>query len=287
MNNFQLRRMIERDLPAADRLREMAGWNQTLDDWRLLLGLEPEGCFVAIQGGEVIGTVTTTTYDRTLAWIGMMLVHPDHRRGGIGTGLMGMALEYLRNEGVTCVRLDATPTGHRLYEKLGFISEWTLTRHERPASGTIASGEPLGGSVRDLSGKDWPAVAALDVAGFGVSRTRLLSILARNCRRAVVLEVDERVSNWAMIRPGARADYLGPIVGNAGCSVAPLVAVLLQSAKDRPVIWDVPDDNETAVALARACGFGPVRPLTRMRLGPNTVIADPRRQFAIADPALG
>src|SRR2546427_6414093 len=106
MNYVQVRRMTESDLSAADRLREIAGWNQTLDDWRLLFALEPEGCFVAVRDGEVIGTVTTTMYGQTLAWIGMMLVHPDHRRCGVGTGLMRGALEHLQASGVRSVRLD-------------------------------------------------------------------------------------------------------------------------------------------------------------------------------------
>src|SRR6266508_4054897 len=111
MHDVSVRRMTESDLPAADRLRAFAGWNQTPADWRLLLALEPGGCFVALRAGEMIGTVTTMTYGRALAWIGMMLVHPDHRRRGIGSSLMRQALEYLYALGVPCVRLDATPAG--------------------------------------------------------------------------------------------------------------------------------------------------------------------------------
>jgi predicted N-acetyltransferase YhbS len=287
MNDFQLRRMIESDLPAADRLREIAGWNQTLNDWRLLLALEPKGCFVALQRAEVIGTVTTTTYGRTLAWIGMMLVHPDHRRGGVGTSLMGIALESLKNAGVQCVRLDATPAGRPLYERLGFVSEWSLTRHERSVMQTSDRNEYSCSVVRDFSEGDWPAVEALDARGVGLARTRVLRDLARHCRRAVVGEADGRVVSWGMIRPGAKADYIGPIAGEAVPMVSPLMAALVRHARDRLVVWDVPDDNEAAVLLARDFNFRPVRQLTRMRRGATTVAGDPRRQFAIADPALG
>src|SRR6266496_3261092 len=100
MERVSLRPMTGDDLPAADELRRLAGWNQTLEDWRRLLGLEPRGCFVAVQEGRVVGTVTTTTYGRALAWIGMMLVHPEHQRRGIGTGLMRRALDYLQSQGV-------------------------------------------------------------------------------------------------------------------------------------------------------------------------------------------
>src|SRR6266852_4773742 len=111
IENVSLRRMTDSDLRAADELRRLAGWNQTIEDWRRLLRLEPRGCFVAVQNGEVVGTVTTTTYGQALAWIGMMLVHPEHQRRGIGTRLMRQALEYLQGRGVKSVKLDATPAG--------------------------------------------------------------------------------------------------------------------------------------------------------------------------------
>jgi len=60
-----------------------------------------------------------------------MLVHPEHRRIGIATRLMSRALEYLQQRQVGCIRLDATPVGRPVYEKLGFISEWQLQRWQR------------------------------------------------------------------------------------------------------------------------------------------------------------
>ena len=118
-----MRLMTENDLTAVDELRRIAGWRQTIEDWRRLLTLEPKGCFVTTQGDAAIGTVTTTRYGTELAWIGMMLVHPEHRRKGIATQLMKCVLEYLRSYGVQCVKLDATPAGRPLYEKLGFQAE--------------------------------------------------------------------------------------------------------------------------------------------------------------------
>ena len=79
-----LRLMSESDLSFADSLRAGAGWNQTPQDWQRLLALEPEGCFVAQWNDLLAGTVTTTRFGTKLAWIGMLLVHPQFRRRGIG-----------------------------------------------------------------------------------------------------------------------------------------------------------------------------------------------------------
>ncbi len=116
-----IRQMTEADVPRCDVLRGLAGWNQLRQDWLRFIRWEPKGCFVAEAGDQILGTVTTTSYGTALAWIGMMLVHPEHRRKGIATQLMEKAVDYLKGQGVHCIRLDATPAGLPLYEKMGFV----------------------------------------------------------------------------------------------------------------------------------------------------------------------
>jgi predicted N-acetyltransferase YhbS len=244
---------------------------------------------VAIETREIVGTVTTTTYGQTLAWIGMMLVHPEHQRRGIGTRLMRQALDYLRDRGVACVKLDATPAGRPLYEKLGFVPESTLTRCQRPSSAKMQSPESAVAATgaRELSDADWESVDAIDHAVFGVSRACLLRSLAHDSGAVLVWASQGRVVGWGMVRPGANADYLGPLVCSSEEGSLSLVTALLVKAGSHSVIWDIPDGNEAAKAMAQRFGFAPLRPLTRMRLGPEIVAGDRRNPFAIADPAVG
>ncbi len=287
MKDISLRLMTKSDVPAADELRRLIGWNQTREKWLELLALEPHGCFVATDAGRVVGTVTTTTYGQALAWIGMMLVHPEHRRRGIATRLMRQAVDYLQGRGVQCIRLDATPAGFPLYQQLGFVSEWTLTRWQRSAASQAVLPPVAPADVRALSDADWPAVDALDTAAFGAPRSRLLRRLAQESRRALVWPASGDVAGWGLLRPGANADYLGPLVCSSAEGALTLARALLGAAENRPVFWDVPDLNEPARTAVQKYGFTPVRPLTRMRLGPNSVPSEPRAQFAIADPAVG
>src|SRR4029079_8644736 len=96
--HVEVRLLFESDIPAAMQLKEAAGWNQTEDDWGRLLMLEPDGCFGAIKDGGLLCTTTTTTYCNELAWIGMVLVDPEHRRQGIAAKLMTVALDYLNGK---------------------------------------------------------------------------------------------------------------------------------------------------------------------------------------------
>ena len=96
--SIRLRTMHDEDLVFANEVRDIAGWNQTMTDWRRFMALEPKGCFIAEWNGEPAGTATTTCYGKDLAWIGMVLVHPDFRRRGLGNALLDHCITYLRDD---------------------------------------------------------------------------------------------------------------------------------------------------------------------------------------------
>jgi hypothetical protein len=100
--------------------------------------------------------------------------------------------------------------------------------------------------------------------------------------------MDKRgVSGFGFLRPGARCDYIGPLIGIDPPNATNILAVLLTSAADRPVFWDSPEHNPAAISIAERLGFSRVRPLTRMRLGPKGAEPDLSLVYGIADPAVG
>ncbi len=287
MDQFTLRVMTAADLPAADGLRALIGWNQTVGDWHRLLRLEPQGCFVALKDSHLIGTVTTTAYGQALAWIGMMLVHPEHRRQGVARQLMQRAICYLQVKSVEVIKLDATPAGQPLYGQLGFVPEWTLTRWQSPAGSSSALQEIPVSQTRALEEGDWPAILELDRAALGADRPALLHSLARQSKKARVWPAEGPVLGWGLLRQGANAEYLGPVACARPEGALALLLALVPRPAERATVWDIPDTNELAQAAAPKLGFSRLRPLTRMRRGPCSPPANPLSQFAIADPAVG
>lgn len=278
--------MTEADLAAADELRRAAGWNQTRQDWRRLLMLQPGGCFGAFCEGVLVGTVTTTVYGTKLAWIGMMLVHPQHRRKGIGKRLMSRALEYLKEQRLPCIKLDATPAGRPLYEQLGFVAESALQRWHCGPPGRIPANAMVSEPTRELRIEDWPRVESIDAGAFGARRPQLLRLLLEGSRRALVWPANGQVLGFGFLRSGANSDYLGPFVCAAAGGLAPLASSLMETAGPS-VTWDIPDANEAATHAAAEYGFTPARPLTRMRLGARLDPTAPNTLLGIADPAVG
>ena len=78
------------------------GWDPTVELFRVWLAHDAAGDFVAEIAGRPVGLVTTTCYART-AWIGNLIVVPEHRRQGIGRTLMKRALAHLAS------RLSSAP----------------------------------------------------------------------------------------------------------------------------------------------------------------------------------
>jgi ribosomal protein S18 acetylase RimI-like enzyme len=285
---LRLRSLTRADLPFADSLRAIAGWNQTLADWHRFLATEPDGCFLAEWNGMPAGTASTTIYSSELAWIGMVLVHPDFRRRGIGRTLLQHSINHLRSRGVHCIKLDATPAGKMVYDALGFRSEWTLKRWvgRTTAVKPIALAPEL--RLRPWQATDATRLESLDAAAFGVSRRSLLAELARQSEVALVLESGAAgIDGFGFARAGSQALYLGPVVANTAEAGIHLVEALIARNSGQTVFWDIPDPNEAAVSWAQQHGFSVQRPLVRMFLGENPSPGNPRWQFALAGPEVG
>jgi predicted N-acetyltransferase YhbS len=274
-----IRQLTPGDAEAVLRLCSLAGWNQTEQDVHRLLTLEPQGCFAACEAGHVVGTVTTTTYGSELAWVGMVLVDPEFRRRGIATALMRAALEYLRVRRVTTIKLDATPSGCPVYERLGFEPEGLLWRW---------SGELPHVQAEDVATGIWADIAAIDRAAFGVDRGTLLRLMIADAARAPLISRNQRgaVSGFALARPGSRASYVGPVIADDLATASTLLSAAMIRLGE-PSFIDVNTDFPGATDLVRGLGFAHQRELVRMRLGPDTRVSRSPRVFAIAGPEVG
>ena len=279
MTRLKLRYLTESDLPFADSLRGIAGWNQTLKDWQRFLALSPHGCLVAESEHRPVATAVTVAYGNDLGWIGMMLVHPDFRRRGIARVLLQHCIEILQSARVKSIKLDATPAGREVYLKMGFKDEYTLTRYQTDSAKASATDQ----NIRPARTDDFQKIISLDQAATGALRENLLHRLIEDASRTLVHETNGELTGFGILRPGSLASYLGPIVA-ADPAHAQSLASALTSGK---TFCDLPDRLPPAADWAKANNFTPQRTLTRMYLGQNVQPTAPHAYFAIAAPDLG
>ena len=272
----------ERDIPAAVRLKDLAGWNQTEDDWRRLLRLEPRGCFCASIGGRLVGTTTTTTYRNDLAWIGMVLVDPAYRRMGIATKLMNAALRYLDDAGVAVVKLDATPEGRPVYERLGFRFESLIERWTGVAGSRASDSQPMNGSAISEA-------LELDRRAFVADRSRLIEMLTHDVHvpPLVARSRDGTFMGYALARQGTAAAYVGPLVATAADTASSLLDGMCDQLRGQQVYVDLNTDFDTGRKVLSSRGFVKQRDLVRMFYGKTSNAGTTPLIFAIAGPEFG
>lgn len=248
-------------------LKEAAGWNQTEDDWRLLLELLPEGCFSLEQAGRVIATSTAAPYGNHFGWVGMMLVDPRERRKGHGTTLLHEAVSCLEERGLV-VALDATPVGKTLYDRHDFRDLLGLERW----TGVVGPGfEPHPGCSA-LGTGDVEAVLDLDLEAFGADRSRLLrGLLALPGASGLLFREGGSVEGYLLARPGSRFGYIGPWVCRTAKAARALWETALSEAAGEPMGVDVPVPNSCARALAAEGGLTVARTPVRMVRHPSGV----------------
>ncbi len=276
----RLRQMTARDLPAGMRLKEIAGWNQTHGDWERFLNASPQGCFVAETDGEVVGTAATISYEGRFAWIGMVLVDPAVRGQGIGTKLLEKAIEYLDGCGIPSMKLDATPQGKPIYEKLGFASEYEIERWQlqRPPAPDAAFGAS---SITE-------EMLDYDREIFGADRSALLRSIALE-HPAFVLQTRSqgKLTGYSLGRRGELADHFGPWVAQEESSAHQLLDEFLVRSRRDKVFVDGMKNSSWAMKLLRQRGFQFSRCLTRMYRGRNDFPGRPELQGAILGPEFG
>lgn len=248
------------DIPAAAELNRLAGWNQTERDWAGYLEFAPGGCQGAVIDGRLAGTFTTVSLGKVVGWIGMVLVHPDFRRRGLGTALLRRAIGHLQGLGVETIGLDATEAGRRVYLPLGFRDEYCVERMEGVlCAGTRGAAAGVGDPGHS---KAWE-VEELDRVAFGAPRETVLRALRSRDPQFCFADGD----GYLIAREGRQAVQVGPWVARDFRTAERLMGRLAAAAPGRRAFLDVPSVNPSAAAWLRGMGFMPQRSFMRMTLG--------------------
>jgi GNAT superfamily N-acetyltransferase len=275
-----IRAMTTGDVPLGLRLTRQAGWNQLEADWVRFLNMQPRGCFVGELDSRAVGT-TVTCILGSVAWIAMVLVEAGARRKGVATALLKHAIDFLDGQRVRTIRLDATAAGQPVYEKLGFVPEYRLTRYMGIAPQRAA--QP---GVTWADAKQFSEIFARDLQTTATPREKMLARLFAESPHGVhILRVGGRVEGYVSTRNGANATQIGPCIATTHAGETLLTDALSRCA-GRPVFIDVPHDNAPAIAAVEAAGLTAQRDFTRMCRG-ERIHDRPQAIWASSGPEKG
>lgn len=250
-------------IPKALLLSQEAGWNQNSADWSIFFTHGTVLGFVA--GDRLVATAAALPYGDALGWVSMVLVTAEYRRQGLATRLVAACTAALRDHGRAAL-LDAVPAATGIYAGLGFVPLCGMERWEGLGGGSIAESAA--------------ANMELDRSAFGADRRFLLDdFLSRPGSAAFA-----SIHGFAILRRGATASHIGPIVSAAKEAPA-LLDVTIRAASGR-VFVDVLD-LDTLVPLLTAHSFCRKREFVRMACGLSKLPGNPAELLAAAGPEFG
>ena len=217
------------------------------------------------------------------------------RSQGVGTRLLQEAMSILR--GIPSIRLDATPQGRPVYQRLGFEDEYELCRMQlaettvadRPDDlsrvVTFKSRQTEELSVRPMKAEDLAAVGEADRRIFGADRHEILQwALQQSPEYAWIALSSAGLEGYCFGRRGFNFDQVGPVHSQSELVSQRLVAACLSSAKPGTrFIVDPLLHSPSWLEWLRLAGFVHQRPFTRMALGGNRHLASQRKcgQFLV------
>lgn len=275
--NFKISRNAQA-MAIVKLLSERAGWNQTTSDLELMNTKSESGVFIAnfqVAGQDIsLGSGAVFPVNDNLAWIGMILVHPELRRQGIARQVMTKCLSHIRlHHKQTIIGLDATPLGKQVYEALGFKDSFTIWRS------TIDTNTPkVTPSNWQFSPLDLPGVRDYLKTKNYPERRQLIGLLATiPDSYNLVISGDGKTSGFVMSRPGRLKPFVGPLIADNDETTSYLLKEVLNYWKEKgfhEVFMDIPEyhidaknlfaDSRSGQNASGRITITPVRSFSRM-----------------------
>lgn len=217
------------------------------------------------------------------AMLGMMVTTPRLQSHGSGSRLLR---RMLKDQAGRDLRLSATRQGYRLYEAAGFTPVKLVHQHQGVARDIRPPEAVQGVSIRPFEQRDAEAMAALDRAGFGADRSRVLQVL-QGCSEVVVAERGGALEGFAMCRRFGKGRVIGPLLAEQTGVAKMLAAYFIRQHAGEFLRLDTIVDDDSFEAFASAAGLGVYDTVTDMRLGRLRRASTGMQTYGLAMQSLG
>jgi len=283
--DFIVRPIQPGDIVCGMNLSNAEGWNQTEEDWKLLVQNPQNICLLAECNQKIIGTTTAMNYANQVAWIGMVLVDKEYRGQGVSKLLLTSILKKL--ESFASIKLDATPAGQQVYKKFDFENEYLISRLVTGSMKNLSFNDDTV-FAESIQLKDIEEVIAFDEHVFGTNRRPLIkSLIQRYPHKAWLLKRNNSIAGFALGREGNKYHQVGPVVGSTINDVQILIRKALKKLNNQPVVVDVLCDKEDLINWLASIGFTMQRHFVRMYKKENSFPGVVNEQYLICGPEFG
>ncbi|MDD5698400.1 MAG: GNAT family N-acetyltransferase [Victivallaceae bacterium] len=282
-----IRPMHPKDISQLLRLTRHSNWNQLAGDWNFFISEYGDKAFVMVHNGRVIASGTGINYHDEVSWIGMILVDGEFRRMGIATCMMNTLIDSLERE-AACIKLDATPAGKTVYDKLGFKDECVLRRMYLPLATVSDVAGPAGISIIPATEADNNAIIEYDASVFEAKREKLMARLLHDGQEfSFKAERNGELLGFVTGRRGFDYVQIGPLEAENDEIALSLLKMALKQLHGSAILLDCFESNVELVKKFEELGFMNQRIFIRMCRGEYLAATDYRKYPVIAGPEFG
>lgn len=263
--SLELRKLSREGLRTLVAWAANEGWNPGVHDQEVFWETDPEGFYGFFRGDTLIAGGAVVSYQRTFGFMGLFIVHPNHRGQGIGRKLWHLRRDLLqgRLDQGAAIGMDGVVAMQPFYEKGGFRRAFKEERYERTGSEFDVSNR-----ITPITVNDHESLMDYDRTCIGYERRVFLSNWFRMPdSQGFQFKQDHRVRGYAVVRKAIEGYKIGPLFADTQEVAEELYKACLNACLGQPVFLDIPVINQGAVDLVCKYEAKYVFECARMYLG--------------------
>jgi GNAT superfamily N-acetyltransferase len=195
------------DFQFATQLANTMNWQMAIEDFALAVALEPDGCFVAMDGDRRVGIASCISYGG-VGWFGNLIVEEEWRGRGAGAFLVQHAITYFGHRGIGAIGLYSYPKLQGFYAKQGFKQDvdFAVMHAEKPMC-------PKESTAQRIGEDNFEDVAKFDAACFGGNREKLLKkVVFDGENLSYCISENKKIVGYAAAKVFGDMAEIGPLV---------------------------------------------------------------------------
>ena len=263
---FHVKNMEVNDFPFAVQLANVINWNMTLEDFGLMMKVEPQGCFVLFQDQERIGIATSVSFGKA-GWFGNLIVKEGFRSEGAGGLLIRHAIDYLKKKGVKTIGLYAYPHLVEFYGSFGYKSDIDFL----VLKGKVAFHAATKKMLKAAKYQEVPRIIDFDRQCLGVNRKKLLELILLNKRNLCYVSTKKsEITGYIAAKTYDEMVEIGPLICtmNHAKNAVLLLKTMLNQLNGLKVFTCIPKKETNLLNLLHKAGLKEDFRVVRMFLGP-------------------
>ncbi|EJR52497.1 hypothetical protein IIM_03271 [Bacillus cereus VD107] len=274
-------KLNESSIPDLLSLCESVGWLQhesfMKEQFHMYLSIGT--IFGYVHENKLIASGGVFSFDPGFSSIGMLIVHPDFQRQGIGRILLNNSLKLAHSP--LPIMLIATKAGEPLYQSYGFQSITTIHRFEKQATYINTNSVP----IKQIQQTDLQSLISLDQTATGAHRSKIYSSLLSRATYSFKIERNNQIDAFALCIQKGNVLCITPLISKKEADSIQLLEMICKSWNGTIRI-DVPHSQFIFRQFLQTANFHETLLSPLMIKNSNQLPGNRNMLFAMIDAAL-